>query len=56
MKYKHKLSEDCPGMISLGRRSGAATVPFANVWLGKTFKAKDLAVGYVYKKYFGVKV
>lgn len=49
-KYMHKPSESFPTLISVGRRNGAATVPFANAFLGKQLKCKDLAMGYIYKK------
>jgi hypothetical protein len=56
MKYKHKPSDSQASLVSVGRRGGAVTIPFPNKMLGKALKSKDMGVGYVYQKYFKVKV
>lgn len=56
MKYKHKPSELCPSLVSIGRRGGAATIPFPNKFLGKALKSKDLALTFIYNKEFKIKI
>ena len=56
MKYKHKTSEDCPCLVSVGRRGGAITLPFPNAMLGRALKSKDLGLKFIYKAQFKVKV
>jgi NADPH-dependent 2,4-dienoyl-CoA reductase/sulfur reductase-like enzyme len=54
--YKHKISEECLSLVSVGRRGGASSVPFPNKWLGKTLKAKDLGLKYIYYIQFKMKL
>ncbi len=56
MGYKHKTSEECPCLVSVGRRGGAITLPFPNAMLGRALKSKDLGVKFIYKAQFKVKV
>ena len=50
MKFKHKPSDLLPSLVSVGRRSGAFTIPFPNKMLGKALlKSKDLGVSYIYR-------
>ena len=56
MKYKHKLSDLLPSLVSVGRRGGAFTIPFPNKMLGKALKSKDMGVSFIYQKSFKVKV
>lgn len=56
MTYKHKSSEECPCLVSLGRRGGAITLPFPNAMLGRAIKSKDLGLKYIYNAQFKVKV
>ena len=55
-EYKHKTSEDCPCLVSVGRRGGAITLPFPNAMLGRALKSKDLGLKFIYKAQFKVKV
>lgn len=55
-KYHHKPSESVPCFVSVGRKGGASTLPFANKFVGAKMKGPDLALGYMYKQEFGLKV
>ena len=54
--YKHKPSESCHTLVSVGRSGGVLTHPFARKMLGKGLKPKDMGLSYMYKKEFDVKV
>jgi NADH dehydrogenase FAD-containing subunit len=56
MSYKHKPSEECPCLVSVGRRGGAITLPFPNAMLGRALKSKDLGLKFIYNAQFKVKL